>query len=43
VQNYLVIVTKAEFSANIADRYVYLATEFKFVPLGFQDPAEDEV
>ncbi len=37
------IVSKAEFSANIADRYVYLATEFKFVPLGFQDPAEDEV
>jgi hypothetical protein len=43
VQSYLIIVTKAEFSANIADRHVYVATEFLFVPLGFQDPAEDKV
>ena len=43
MQTYLVIVTKAEFAANIVDRFVYRATEFKFVPLSFKDPAKDEV
>jgi phosphatidylinositol 4-phosphatase len=43
VQTYLVVVTKAEFAANIVDRYVYRATEFVFVPLSFKDSAEDEV
>lgn len=42
-QNYLVVVTKADFAANVAGRNTYLATEFKFIGLGFRSETDDQV
>lgn len=43
VQSYLVVVTKAEFAANIGGYNSYVASEFDFIPLGFMDIAQDGV
>lgn len=42
-QNYIVAVTKVEYAAAIAERNVYLATEFKFVGLKCKETTEDAV
>jgi hypothetical protein len=42
-QNYIIAVTKVEYAAAIADRNIYLATEFKFVGLKCKDSTDDAV
>lgn len=42
-QNYIIAVTKVEYAAAIADKNIYLATEFKFVGLKCKDSSEDAV
>ena len=42
-QNYIIAVTKVEYAASVADKTVYLATEFKFIGLKCKDTAEDAV